>query len=344
LPVPSANAYGYVSGWNSMNHARFLAEALQKGIKARYATLPFETNGKKFDRGSLIFIKTSNAGVANMDKTLFELAAKHNVTLDQVTTGFMDKGADFGSGDVQSIRAVKVAMLTGDGTSSLAAGEIWHYFERDLGYPITLINVRDAGSVDWRRFDVVLLPDGSYGNLLSKEGQLRKWVEAGGYLIAFEGAIEPLASGDGGLKERVASETKPGTYDLVKSYGNRERDGLKTYNPGSIYRVALDTTHPMAFGYPGHYFTLKGDTKVYDFTDKGWNVGVMKKDAQVAGFTGSKALENMKDGVLFGELPMGRGAAIFFTDDVLFRNFWQNGKLMVANSVFFIGQGRGFRL
>lgn len=344
LPVPSANAYGYVSGWNSMNHARFLAEALQKGIKARYATLPFETNGKKFDRGSLIFIKTSNAGVANMDKTLFELAAKHNVTLDQVTTGFMDKGADFGSSDVQSIRAVKVAMLTGDGTSSLAAGEIWHYFERDLGYPITLINVRDAGSVDWRRFDVVLLPDGSYGNLLSKEGQLRKWVEAGGYLIAFEGAIEPLASGDGGLKERVAPETKPGTYDLVKTYGNRERDGLKTYNPGSIYRVALDTTHPMAFGYPGHYFTLKGDTKVYDFTDKGWNVGVIKKDAQVAGFTGSKALENMKDGVLFGELPMGRGAAIFFTDDVLFRNFWQNGKLMVANSVFFIGQGRGYRL
>jgi hypothetical protein len=47
--------------------------------------------------------------------------------------------------------------------------------------------------------------------------------------------------------------------------------------------------------------------------------------------------------VIFGELPMGRGSAIFFVDDIMFRNFWQNGKLMMANAVFFIGQGRGYR-
>ena len=341
--VPNAAAYGYLAKWGSMDDARFLAACLQKGIKARFAELPFESNGKKYDRGTLIFIKTSNEQVPDLWKTLFDIAGNHKIVLEQIATGFMDKGADFGSSDVKTIRAVKVAMLTGDGTSSLNAGSIWHYFDRDLQYPVTLINVRDAGSVNWSRFDVVVLPDGSYGSLLGKEGALRKWVEQGGYLIGVEGVVDQLASGEWGVKERQPAETKPAGYDLVKTYSNRERDGLKEFNPGSIYKIEMDTTHPLAFGYPKNYFTLKGDTKVYDFTSKGWNVGVMKKDAQVAGFTGSKALENMKDGVVFGELPMGRGSAVFFVDDIMFRNFWQNGKLMMANAVFFIGQGRGVR-
>jgi hypothetical protein len=345
LPVPSANTYGYVVNWNSMNQARFLSECLQKGIKARFAELPFETGGKKYDRGSLIFVKTSNEGVANFDKTLYEIAGKYGVPLQPVATGFMDKGADFGSPDVKSIRPVKVAMLTGDGTNSLSAGQVWHYFERDLMYPITLINARDAASVDLRRFDVIVLPEGNaYGGMLGKEGALRKWVEQGGFLVAIEGVVDQLATNDWGLKVRELAEGKPGTYDLLKTYADRQKDALTNYNPGSIYKLEMDNTHPLAFGYPKHYFTLKGDTKVYDFTDRGWNVGVMKKDAHVAGFTGYKAMENMKDGVIFGELPMGRGAAIFLGDDILFRNFWENGKLMMANAVFFIGQGRGFRL
>lgn len=342
--LPSPDAYGYVAPWNNMNHARFLADCLKKGIKARYTELPFETNGKTFERGSLVFLKTSNQAVPNLYNMLFEIAAKHGITLEKVNTGFMDKGADFGSGDVKSIRAVKVAMLTGDGTQSLSAGQIWHYFERDLGYPVTLINVRDAAGIDLRRFDVIVLPDGNgYGSLLGKEGNLKKWVEQGGYLVAFENVVGQMASNDWGIKERNTPDAKPGTYDLVKTYANREKDALMTNNPGSIYKLELDNTHPLAFGYSNQYFTLKGDTRVYDFTENGWNVGVMKKESRVAGYTGSKSLENMKDGVVFGELPVGRGSAVFFTDDILFRNFWQNGKLMMANAVFFIGQGRGVR-
>ncbi len=75
----------------------------------------------------------------------------------------------------------------------------------------------------------------------------------------------------------------------------------------------------------------------------GWNVGVIKKASQVAGFTGVKAKEKLQDGVLFGELPIGRGSVVFFADDVLFRSFWENGKLMFANAVFLVNQGNNFR-
>jgi hypothetical protein len=32
---------------------------------------------------------------------------------------------------------------------------------------------------------------------------------------------------------------------------------------------------------------------------------------------------------------MGRGTVIYLTDNLLFRSFWENGKLMLCNAVFF---------
>lgn len=128
--------------------------------------------------------------------------------LNEVSTGMVDKGADFGSSDVASLRPVKVAMLTGEGASSLSAGNIWHYFERDLGYPVTLINAKDAAGANWAKYDVVVLPDGNFGNLLGKEGVLRKWVEQGGLLIGFESVADLLAANDWGIKEKKPAEAK----------------------------------------------------------------------------------------------------------------------------------------
>jgi hypothetical protein len=48
----------------------------------------------------------------------------------------------------------------------------------------------------------------------------------------------------------------------------------------------MDNTHPLAFGYPGHYFTLKQDDNIYEFMKDGWNVGVIKKENQVSGLWG----------------------------------------------------------
>jgi len=67
-------------------------------------------------------------------------------------------------------------------------------------------------------------------------------------------------------------------------------------------------------------------------------VGVIKKENQVAGFVGSKLKDKMKDGLLFGVQDMGGGKIIYLADDLLFRSFWENGKLMFCNAVFIVGQ------
>jgi hypothetical protein len=58
----------------------------------------------------------------------------------------------------------------------------------------------------------------------------------------------------------------------------------------------------------------------------------------VSGFVGAKLRNHLQDGLLFGVQGLGRGNITCLTDDVLFRSFWENGKLMFANAVFLVGQ------
>ena len=46
----------------------------------------------------------------------------------------------------------------------------------------------------------------------------------------------------------------------------------------------------------------------------------------------------MKNTLLFGVQNMGRGEVIYLLDDLLFRGFWYNGRLLFGNAVFLVGQ------
>jgi hypothetical protein len=39
-----------------------------------------------------------------------------------------------------------------------------------------------------------------------------------------------------------------------------------------------------------------------------------------------------------GVQPMGRGSIVYFSDNPIFRSFWENGKLLLANAVFLVNQ------
>jgi hypothetical protein len=141
------------------------------------------------------------------------------------------------------------------------------------------------------------------------------------------------------LKSKKEEAADTSLYASLKKFEERDRDFIPNSIPGAIFRVELDNTNPLAFGYPDHYYTLKLDDNVYEFIkDGGWNVGVLKKDKPVAGFVGSRLKNKFRDGLLFGVQEMGQGTITYLADDVLFRSFWENGKLMFANAVFLVGQ------
>lgn len=338
-------SYGYVIPWNGTKTVKTVGRLLQKGILLRYAEQPFEVNGQQFDRGAVIVLKTSNQKFGDgLWKTVRETANADGVQLYPVSSGFVDKGFDFGSEMVHPFRAPRVVLATGEGVGGNAAGELWHFFDQELEYPVTLINVNDLSRANWNEIDVLVMPDGNYRFLNNKEelDAFKAWISKGGRVVALEGAVAQLAKADIGLKVKKADEGEkkdkaPG-YDALHEYQHREREAISGYTPGSVWKVDLDNSHPLAFGYPSFYYTLKQDDNLYEFMKEGWNVGVIKKENQVAGFVGAALQPRLKDGLLFGAQQIGNGTVNLLSDNVLFRSFWENGKLMFCNAVFLSGQ------
>jgi len=333
--------YGYVIRWNGVQTVKLVSQLLQKGIKLRYNERPFDVNGQSYNRGAILVLKASNQYVPDLWKTVFDLANRFSVPLTPVTSGMVDKGYDFGSTNVHPIKPRKIALLTGEGTSPGVAGEVWFYFDQIIGYPITLINATNAGTINWSNYDVVIMPDGYYRFFNEKNNleQFKSWINKGGHLIAMGGAVAQISKLDWGLKmKNEDTADSKDVYVSLRKFEERDRASIPSSVSGAIFRVDLDNTNPLAFGYPDHYYTLKIDENVYEFIkDGGWNVGVLKKEKPVEGFVGSKIRNRFQDGLLFGIQEMGDGTVTYLADDVLFRSFWENGKLMFANAVFLVG-------
>ena len=339
-----SDSYGYVIRWQGVQSAKALGQFFKEGVKVRFSEKPFEVNGQQFERGSLIIIKKGNETFgSSLPGIVNKICNANNVKANAITTGFVDKGFDFGSDKVHPLKAPRVALLTGEGVGSNSAGEIWHFFDKVLEYPLTLVNANDFARITWNDFDVIVMPSGNYRFLNEKAtaDQLKSWISKGGRLVALEGGVAQLASTDWSIKAKKADDSvdKKDTYAALQTYDEREQTGVSSNNPGSIFKVELDNTHPLAYGYPAYYYTLKQDDILYEFIkDGGWNVGVIKKENQVSGFVGNKIKDKLKDGLVFGVQNMGQGAIVYLTDNVMFRNFWENGKLMFCNAVFLVGQ------
>lgn len=331
--------YGVLIPYGSFDAARVMAHLLNKGIKVRFAEKPFTYDGKIYDQGTLIILKTSNP--VNWNQITNQVCQQFHIQPVAVSTGLMDKGMDFGSPDVKIIsKALRVALLTGDQTSAGSAGEVWHFFEQQLDYPLSLINATDIGRVNLDPYDVLIMPNGYYRMMNDKPNldKIREFVRKGGKLIAMDNAVSILARNNFGIRIKEDKPDDKSDYASVKKYADREEQSLTNSLPGAIYKLELDNTHPLGFGYPDYYFTLKQDTDVFEFLKEGWNVGIMKKDAYVSGFVGYKVKAKLKDGVVIGTGNMGSGSVTYFTEDPLFRNFWENGKLLFCNAVFLVGQ------
>lgn len=341
-------AYAFVSKWSSMEDARFLAELLKSNIKVRFTEKPISSGGQFFDRGSLVIAKRDNKHLSDFEGTIVELANSMGRKLEVFTTGFMDQGPDLGSSDVKYLKKPNVALLGYEGTSSIGFGATWHFMEQELGYPVTVLGTDYFNRVNLSEYDVLIMPNGWYGNFGGREMEkISEWVNAGGKLIAVQGALNKLKNSDYSsltsydddqAKSKAEKEAKQREERarLVR-YEDEEREYMKGATPGAIYRTYIDNSNPLAFGYD-QYYTLKTSSSRAAYLDGG-NVAIIKStDDLVSGFAGQYAREDVAETLVFGVESRGSGRIVHIADDPLFRSFWQNGKLLMANAIFFAGQ------
>ena len=346
LRIQEEKPYAYLLEWEGQEDVKFLSRLMKEGIKVRFAEEPFMTNNQIFKPGTLIITRRGNEQLGDQfDFMVQEAAQEWERPLKTVNTGFVAQGKDFGSESVRYINPPKVAVWAGEGVSSLGFGEVWHYFEQQINYPITILRTDYAAKADWSKYNVMIFPPGRYTALKNGEvvDKLKNWVKNGGKLILMQEAITSFKiASEMSLNIQTKQKKEEGEdkmEDLLRKYGDRERESLLEYNPGSIFRVKLDNTHPLAFGFTGDYYSLKTDSKAYNYLEKGWNVGVIKGNgALVSGHVGEQALHNLEETLVFGVEEMGTGEIIYLVDNPLFRAFWQNGKLLFSNAIFLVGQ------
>ena len=332
--------YALVLPYGDFKDLKMLSALLNTGVKVRSASAGFKVEDQTFKRGALLILRADNKHMTDYVDIVWQLAEQYQRTVFQANTGLVEQGKDFGSRNFQLLKKPSVAILSGEGVSPTGFGPFWYYFEQELKYPVTILDTEYLSYVDLDEFDVLILPNGYYSSMGDTElNQLTSWTNDGGRLILIGGALRKVVDKEGfNLKSKYEDDpAKEEEKPSQKRFEGRRRASLTENIPGAIYRVNLDNSHPLAYGYNANYFTLKQSSSKYVLLENGWNVGVLSSPIPVSGFAGYKTREILGNTLVVGAQSKGSGDIVYFVDDPIFRSFWYNGKLMLGNAVFMAG-------
>ena len=134
---------------------------------------------------------------------------------------------------------------------------------------------------------------------------------------------------------KMKPEPKKDSTESPRPYRMRERESISDQLPGAIVKAKVDNTHPLAFGLPDYYFSLKTSPSAFQMPDKATAAIYLEDNYQSYGFIGSHVKPQIKKTPIAEAQKMGEGQVIYFIDNPLFRCFWEQGKMLFANAVFY---------
>lgn len=187
-PDVAAPVYGWIVDGQDDSAVRFAAQALELGLQVHLCDEPFRNSGRSFARWSLLVRRHENGSDAA--ERVAE-AARRAGARAHASTGARspDDGPDLGGRHFDLLSRPRVALLSNTPVDNDSFGHVWHALDFELGLPTTLADAQAFGSLDLRRYDVLIVPDGNLsGWMASRASELRRWIEGGGTLIAMGGA------------------------------------------------------------------------------------------------------------------------------------------------------------
>jgi hypothetical protein len=196
LRNPDASV-AFLVPWGSAGAVRLASEALQAGLAVKSTDKAFVLAGREYPAGTLIFDVADND--ASLAGALAGMAQSTGAEVVGVSDGWVTSGPNFGSEHVRVLATPRVILAWDDPASSLSAGHARFVLEQQFGLPVTVARTATLADADLRDFDVLILPDqrgkNGYRDALGEGGvdNLRRWVEAGGSVIALGDAVRFLA-------------------------------------------------------------------------------------------------------------------------------------------------------
>ncbi len=336
-------AYAYLMEWNRYFAPRALYRVLDAGIRPRLARKPFSLAiggmEKTFDRGTIIIPvaqrDAASAVTPAQVRTLIDrMVAEDHVVVHAATTGLTPKGGDLGGPSAPVLDKPAVALLSGPGTRAYEVGEAWHLMNERFGMPVSLVDADGFAGLDLHRYTTLVMAMGRYDLNTEDVNRLKEWVRQGGTLIAWKHAARWLIEQD--LIDESVKATPPDTTDLpyaqVSPTQGAQRIG------GAIFAAALDTTHPLAFGY-GETTPLFRNHEIFfePSATPGATVARYTSTPLLSGYIAPKRLAELANTAALIARRQGDGAVVLFADNPNFRAFWYGTNGLFLNTIFFGG-------
>jgi hypothetical protein len=341
---PSSKPYAYFVKWGSLDDARFLSAILKEGVNIKVASSNFTNGGNAFAPGTMVITRGDNRKTIDFDNKVKKTAARYQRNLFTASTGFSESGNDLGSGSMRFLKRPNIVLLSGANTSANSFGQLWYFFEQELDYPIDVYDADRIDRIDLDDYQILIIPEGYYSIGFKTREKITNWVQGGGRVIAIGRAVNIFAGQEGfALKEYASDdaatsakrEREESSMDRrLDAYSDQSKQYLTYASPGAIFKLKMDTSHPLAYGLGPNYFSLKTNRLAFQHIKGAWNVGTVGPSPEVIGFVGVNAKKRMENTTTFAVEDKGRGAFIYMMDNPLFRCFWENGKMLFSNALF----------
>jgi hypothetical protein len=337
-----ANAYAYAFKWNEFYAPKLLYRLQSSGLTAKVATKPFKmmVNGKEesFGFGSIVIPEgLQRVKGSALSKLIGESIAGTGVEVFAMQTGLSSGGIDMGSSSLVPLRRPQVMMFGGMGTSATDVGEIWHMLDTRFNMPVSIVDVERFGTVNITRYNVIIMPSGTYTNLgKPAQDKLRDWISGGGTLIATEDATKWLA-GNGFTKSIFkTSEEKRDSTRQLEFYLRTDESRAKDMS-GSIFEASVDLTHPLGYGYTSPSVSIfKSNTLFMEKSTGTYHSPVMyTANPLQSGYLYRGYKNVVKNTAAVNIDVIGRGRVISMVDNLTFRAFWLGTNKMFMNAVCF---------
>jgi hypothetical protein len=317
-----------------------------KGLKVASAFKPFTINtsngNKNFNYGSLLIpISKQKKSSAEVYQIVSAAQAKYKVPIFGTNSGYSIKGIDLGSNNFRALSKPKVAMLIGEGVSSLEAGEVWHLLDTRVDMPISKIRMASFRRANLDKYNTLVMVSGSYSSLDSVQiKKLKSWVSKGNTIVTIAGGSKWLIDKKM-VKESLTKKPKSKSKEKIEtkrlSYVDRGENRGRDRVGGIILEVDLDLTHPLGFGYRTAKMPVYKNNMVFLAPSKNAYATVAKysKNPHIDGFITKKNIDTfIKPSASLLVSPIGRGRAVMFADNPNFRGAWYGTNKLFLNALF----------
>ena len=332
--------YAYVIEPHGYYVPRATYRLLSKNIRVKVATDPFFSNGKKFDRGSLLIsIDHQEKLPGQLAVYMKEIIEKDGLDVYALSTGLDYQGVSLGSPSFLALKKPEIAMLVDAGISATDAGEIWYTLDTRYQMPVTLLPISVFNTTNLNRYNTLIVPEGNYTAITeTAKEKLKTWTQAGGLVIGFESAVNWFnTSGLGKFDLKKEDEAVKQDPSKAKPYADIDESKGAQETSGAIFEADADLTNPLLFGFTSSKIALFKPNNL--FLQKAIsayaNPLTYGNSPLLSGYISKPNYAKLKNSSCLGVSALGRGRVIGFTENLSFRAFWFGTNKIMMNAIFY---------